>query len=234
MIPNADALSISRVVAAGRALAAAGQQDMVWGHVALRDHAGRGIWIKRSGRAFEELVPDDIQLLDWSGGLLQGQGSVHVECHIHLEIQRARPEVSATVHTHSPAVNAFSALDVPLRALSHEGVLFADPPAPRAPLSGDLVWNGERGRVLATAMDEHPACVLPRHGLVTAGVDEAHAVMYAVLFDAACAVQLRAQAAGEIVSYSGRDELREKRARVWPESQIRAGYDYLVRRSSTT
>ncbi|QNE23229.1 class II aldolase/adducin family protein [Kribbella qitaiheensis] len=221
-----------RVVTASRALADAGQQDMVWGHVAIRDPAGRGVWLKRSGLGFDELEPDDIQLIDWSGRLLAGQGAVHLECHIHLEIQRARTDVGASVHTHSPAVNAFSALDVPLRAISHEGVLFADPPVPRAPLSGDLIWNPERGRIVSEAIGTQPACILPRHGLVAAGVDEAHAVMYAVLLEAACDLHLRAQASGKIVSFSDEDELRDKRARVWPESQLRAGYDYLVRRSS--
>jgi hypothetical protein len=39
----------SELVSAHRALAAAGQSDLVWGHVSLRDPGGRGVWMKASG-----------------------------------------------------------------------------------------------------------------------------------------------------------------------------------------
>jgi hypothetical protein len=38
-------------VQASRALAAAGQGDMVWGHVSIRDPDGRGAWMKAAGWA---------------------------------------------------------------------------------------------------------------------------------------------------------------------------------------
>ena len=221
-----------RVLDACRALAAAGQQDMVWGHAAVRDPQGRGIWIKRSGTGFDELEDDDIQLVGWDAALLEGRGKVHVEAHIHLEILRARPDVGATVHTHPSAVNAFIALDEPLRAISHDGVLFADPQVPRSPLSGDLIRDAERGAALAAALGGHRACLMPRHGLVTAGETEAEAVMAAVLLTSACDQHLRARAAGEIRSYSDPEEIAQKTAHVWPTSQIDAGYAYLVRRGN--
>lgn len=219
----------ARVVDACEALYVAGQQDMVWGHVAIRDSAGRGVWMKRSGLGFEELTPEDIHLVGWDGSVVEGDGKAHIECWIHLEIMHARPDVSASAHTHPRAVNAFSSLEVPLLALSHEGVLFADPQVPRSPLSGDLVADSDRGATLAKVLGAAPACLMPRHGLVAAGADEGKAVMHAVLLERACEIYLKAASAGTIVSYSDAEELAEKREHAWPASQLQAGYDYLIR-----
>lgn len=224
-----DRLMVARVVAAGRALAAAGQSDLVWGHVALRDPQGRGVWMKAAGWAFEEVTPDRVLLVGWDGNRLVGTGAPHLESHIHLSVLAARPDVGASVHTHPPAVNAFSSLEVPLRAISHDAVLFADPQVPRSTLSGDLVADPVRGAQLAAELGGAPACLLPRHGLVAVGASEATAVMHAVLLTSACAVQLQASAAGTVRSWSDADEIAAKKTHAWPASQLRAGYDHLVR-----
>lgn len=224
-----DEAVVTRVVEAGRALAAAGQQDMVWGHVALRDPQGRGIWMKASGWAFEEVTAERVLLVGWDGTRLLGTGPVHLECHIHLAVMLARPDVHASAHTHPPAVNAFTALDIPMRALSHDGVLFADPQLPRSALSGDLVADPDRGAQLAAELGSAPACLMPRHGLVAAGASEAEAVMHAVLLSSACSVMLQALSAGPLRSWSDAQEIVDKKMHAWPASQLRAGYDYLAR-----
>jgi L-fuculose-phosphate aldolase len=53
--------------------------------------------------------------------------------------------------------------------------------------------------------------------------------MRAVLLARACQVQLQAMAAGEIRVWSDSAEIALKKADVWPESQISAGYAYLCR-----
>lgn len=230
---TSDADEVRRqVVEACRALAFAGQQDLVWGHVAIRDAAGRGVWMKRSGLGFDEVSVSDIHLVGWDGTVVEGSGKPHIESHIHLSTMRARADINASVHTHSSAVNAFSALDLPLLALSHEGVLFADPQVPRSTLSGDLVSTVARGDELALSLGPAPACLMPRHGLLAVGESVAAAVMHAVLLDGACNVYLRAASAGSIRRWSDADELREKALHTWPSSQLQAGYDYLVRRAA--
>lgn len=224
--------SRARVLEACRALAAAGQQDMVWGHAALRDEDGRGVWIKRSGVGYDELDASDIHLVGWDAELVEGEGKPHIEVFIHLGIMRARPDAVMTVHAHAAAVNAFTALDEPLRAISHEGVLFADPQVPRTALPGDLVSDAALGAALAADLGRAPACLMPRHGFVAVGASDAEAVMTAVLLEAACRLHLDARAAGEIRSFSGAEEIRQKQAHVWPQSQIEAGYAYLRRRAA--
>jgi L-fuculose-phosphate aldolase len=216
-----------------RALAAAGHGDMVWGHLAVRDPDGRGVWLKASGWGLEEITADRVQLVSWDGEVLAGDGKRHLEYPIHTEIMAARPEITATVHTHAEAANAFSALGVPLRPISHDATAFAEHGVPRYTATANLVRTKELGQALAADLGAAHACLLPQHGLVTVGVDVAHAVMHAVLLQRACATQLTARAAGEVREWTSDAESREKAALVWAPSQIEAGWAYWVRRSQS-
>ena len=66
---------------------------------------------------------------------------------------------------------------------------------------------------------------------MTVGPDPATAVMRAILLARACHVQLQAMAAGEIVLWSDPAEIALKKALVWQESQINAGYAFLCRQA---
>ncbi|MGV9367181.1 hypothetical protein [Amycolatopsis sp. NPDC003731] len=57
--------------------------------------------------------------------------------------------------------------------------------------------------------------------------------MPAVLLVRACTAQLTAMAAGPVRSWSDPAEARAKAAECRPESQLAAGFDYLVRRAGT-
>jgi L-fuculose-phosphate aldolase len=218
-------------VQASRALAAGGHQDMVWGHAAVRDPQGRGIWIKAPGWGLEEVDRTRLQLVSFDAEVLAGTGVPHKECHIHLQVLLARPELVCSVHTHARGAVAFGALEVPLLALSHEGALFGGDDVPRFRETGALVSTPGLGKGLATALADAPAVLLPKHGLVAAGRSVAGAVMHAVLLERACQIQLVAMAAGPIRTASDLNEARAKRAECWPESQLEAGWRYLLRRA---
>jgi len=222
---------IAEAAQANRALGAAGQSDMVWGHASVRDHEGRGVWMKAAGWSFEELTGDRVVLVSPAGEVLTGAERRHIEYPIHTEVMTARPDVNSVVHTHAPAAVAFAALDEPLRAISHDGVEFAEPQIARFTRTGSLISSAELGRALATTIGDGVGCLIPQHGLVTVGPDAATAVMRALLLARACDVQLRAMAAGRIRLWSDPAEIALKKAEVWPESQISAGYAYLCRRS---
>jgi ribulose-5-phosphate 4-epimerase/fuculose-1-phosphate aldolase len=222
---------IAETAAANRALGASGQSDMVWGHASIRDPEGRGVWMKAAGWSFDEVISGRVALVSSAGEVLAGNGPRHIEYPIHTEVMNARPDVGCVVHTHAPAATSFAALDVPLRALSHDGVEFAEPQISRFTVTGSLISSAELGKALAEAIGPGVGCLLPRHGLVTVGPDAMTAVMRAVLLARACSVQLQAMAAGEIRSWSDSAEIARKKAEVWPESQFRAGYAYLCRQS---
>jgi ribulose-5-phosphate 4-epimerase/fuculose-1-phosphate aldolase len=229
--PCNSAEAITLAAAGNQALAAAGQSDMVWGHASVRDPEGRGAWMKSSGWGFEEVDEAKIVLVSPHGKVLYGSGRRHIEYPIHTEIMARRGDVRAVVHSHSEAANAFSALDVPIRPLSHAGSLFSYPDVPRFTLTGGLISSPELGQSLADALGDASACLMPQHGLVSVGKDLPSAVMTAVLLDKACRTQLTAMAAGPLRRWGTEEDTVAKRAVVGADSQLLAGWEYLVRMS---
>ncbi|MGV0037109.1 class II aldolase/adducin family protein [Mycobacterium colombiense] len=219
------------VVAASAALATAGLSDMVWGHASVRDPDGRGVWMKASGWAFEEIDAAKVVLVDSSGGVIVGEGRRHLEFPIHTEIMALRSDVRCVVHTHSPAVNAFASLGRDLHPISHDGVPFAYPQIPRFTETGALIATQELGRSLAKALGDANAVLIPNHGSVTVGPDVETAVMLSVLLESSCRTELLAASAGGPRHWSDESETRFKRDQAWNHAQLDAGWQYLVRRS---
>ena len=230
--PEDPAGAVLLAVQASQALAAAGQADMVWGHVSVRDPGGRGAWMKSAGWGLEEVDAGKVILVSPDGSVLDGTGPRHIEYPIHTEIMAARPDVGSVVHTHSPAANEFAALEVPLRPLDHAGSLFCYPDIPRFTLTGGLIKTQELGAALAGALGSARACLMPQHGIVAVGPDAPAAVMTAVLLDRACRTQLTAMAAGPLRRWGDEEDTVAKRADVWSARQLRAGWEYLLRRAA--
>jgi ribulose-5-phosphate 4-epimerase/fuculose-1-phosphate aldolase len=110
-------------------------------------------------------------------------------------------------------------------------VEFAEPQIARFTRTGALIKSAELGKALAETIGDGVGCLIPQHGLVTVGPNPATAVMRALLLARACHVQLQAMAAGPIRRSSDSAEIALKKAEVWPQSQVDAGYAYLCRKS---
>jgi ribulose-5-phosphate 4-epimerase/fuculose-1-phosphate aldolase len=202
--PRAD------IVTACRVLEQAGQADMVWGHVSIRDPDGRGVWLKGSNLGFDEVTEETVILLSWDGDILEGEAGRHVEYPIHTEIMARRPEINSVVHTHPLYSIAFAATGWPLRALSHEGSHFVPPDIPRFDATGDLVKTPELGRALADVLGERLGVLMPHHGITTVGSNVGEAVAAATHLERACQIALLA---GPDAVGSPDEEALEKRKR---------------------
>jgi L-fuculose-phosphate aldolase len=199
-----------QIVTACRVLEAAGQADMVWGHVSVRDPDGRGVWLKGSHLGFEEVTEDDVILLSWDGEILEGSAGRHLEYPIHTEIMARRDDVNAVVHTHPLYSVAFAATGWPLKALSHEGSHFVPPDIARFTRTGDLVSTAELGQALADTLGDRLAVLMPNHGITTAGRSIGEAVAAATHLERACQIALLA---GEHAIGSSDEEALQKRRR---------------------
>jgi len=221
---------IDLTVKASHALAAAGLSDMVWGHASVRDTDHRGVWMKASGWAFEEINDQRVVLVSPDGEVLAGDGSRHLEFSIHTEIMERRSDVGCVVHTHAPTLNAFASMACELRPISHDGVVFSNPQLPRFSVTGSLIATRELGSALADELGDANGILMPNHGAVTVGPDPQTAVMYAVLLERACRTQLLAMAAGGPHTWSDEEETVFKREQVWSPGQRASGWKYLVRK----
>jgi len=215
------------IVLACRVLAREGQGDAVWGHVSARDPNGRGFWMKPARMGIEETQVSDLILIDLDGNVLAGRRPRHTEYPIHAELFRRRPEVGAVVHTHPMHSNAFSALRVPLRPLSHEGSLFVPPDVPRFTETSDLIVTRELGDRVAATMGDAWALFLESHGIVTAGTGVADACFRALLLDKAAHVQL--MAGGREKIWTSDEEALRKRARIYQPDAFAMVWEYFGR-----
>jgi len=102
--PAVDAALLDDLAAASRILADLGVLDG-FGHVTLRHPNDPNRFLMSRSLAPALVTPDDIMEFDLDGNAIDARGrAVFLERFIHGEIYRARPDVNAVVHSHSPGV----------------------------------------------------------------------------------------------------------------------------------
>lgn len=128
---------------------------------------------------------DDILEFNLDGETLDLR-PVYLERFIHGEIYKARPDVLAIVHSHSPAVVPFSVVDTPLRAVMHMAGFLAKP-TPVFEIrnvigaaSDLLIRTAESGKALATSLAQSPVLLMRGHGSVAVGMSLKDAVYRAI------------------------------------------------------
>src|ERR1700730_1317112 len=113
--PDEDAQRIDDLVIANHILADQNILD-AWGHVSIRSAKNqRHFYLSRS-LAPGLVTAADIMELDEDSKPVDGRSrALYLERFIHGEVYRARGDVRAVIHSHSPAVIPFSMTGVPLR-----------------------------------------------------------------------------------------------------------------------
>jgi L-ribulose-5-phosphate 4-epimerase len=212
-----------------RILAAAGQNDLIWGHASARDPQGRGVWIKSAEIGMDEVTPDHVHLVDAEGNVVSGAGPRHSEYPIHTEILAARPDANAVVHTHARHAVALAASGQPLRPVSHAATFFVPPELPRFEQTADLILTPDLGRVLAERLGAAQAVFMVNHGVAVVGPSLQAATVAAILLEQACEQQLLTHAYGGWPRWSDADEALAKRGHAYHSRAIDAVWDYLVR-----
>jgi len=212
-----------------RILAANGHDDYVWGHVSARDPQGRGAWMKASTFGFDEIRAEHVILVGFDGEVLVGEHPRHIEWPIHLQILKARPDLTSVVHTHPPHSIALAASGHPLYPVSHAGTVFVPPDVPRFAQTAELIVTTQRGTEVAGTLGHLHALFLVNHGIVTAGASIRDATIRAVLLEKAAHQQMLTHTFGGPRRWSDDEEALRKRATVWSERQRAALWNYLTR-----
>ena len=121
------------------------------------------------------VTPADILTFDLDGQALDaGDRRVYLERFIHAEIYRARPDVVAVVHSHSPSVIPFAVTKTPLRPVYHMSGFLGEGSAhfeirDVAGNSDLLIRNATLGRALADALGSSTAVLMRGHGSTVVG-----------------------------------------------------------------
>jgi len=205
--------AIHELVLANRVLAA---KDVVdgYGHVSTRypNYANRYFLARSMAPA---LVTDaDIMNFDLdSNALGNDTRTPYLERFIHGEIYRARPDVKAIVHCHSPELIPFADTGIQLRPLYHMSAFLAA----GVPIyeirdwraTGDksmLVHNRELGQALARVLGKSDALLMRGHGGVVVAGTLPQVVGRSVYLQINAKLQAEAMTLGKPINYLDPEE----------------------------
>jgi ribulose-5-phosphate 4-epimerase/fuculose-1-phosphate aldolase len=178
---------VNELVAANRILFRQGVVD-AYGHVSIRHPQLPDAFLISSGKAPALVSPEHIVELDFDGREIRGTPqSLYLERFIHAEIYRARPDVGAVVHSHSPSVLPFSVVpSAPLRPICHmSGFLHSGAPVFEIRESAGngsdlLISTPQLGRALAQTLGSGSVVLMRGHGSTVIGNNLREAVFQAI------------------------------------------------------
>jgi len=203
---------VDDLVAANRVLAhEIGVLD-AYGHVSVRDPRNPNRYYLSRAISAGMVTASDIIEYDLDSKAVGGARSDgYLERFIHGEIYKARPDVMAVIHAHSPELIAFGSSSVPLRNMIHTGSFINDGvPVFDVRKSGGsaddmLIRNPVLGKALAQALGSKTAIILFGHGVAVTGSSLATAVSNSYFLNMNARVEEQAIRLGGTVAYLERE-----------------------------
>jgi HCOMODA/2-hydroxy-3-carboxy-muconic semialdehyde decarboxylase len=149
-----------------------------------------------------QVQADDIMefTLDCEAIDARGRGGF-IERYLHGEIYRARPDVTAVAHSHSPSVIAFGLSNTPMQAMYHNAAFLAQGVPvfdirERFGATDIVISTATKGAALAQVLADKPVALLRAHGMVAVGPSLPVAVFRAIFTVASANIQHQALALG--------------------------------------
>ncbi|MFO7943868.1 MAG: class II aldolase/adducin family protein [Anaerolineales bacterium] len=143
---------------------------LVWmagGTVCARDPDSGYVVVTPSGLDYDSLGPEDMVVVDMDLNLIEGEYRPSVATNLWTAIMKARPEIHAVVHSHSPYATAFSVIDQPIPIITETQADWFGQPVPVAPyahLEDDHFVSAP-----VEALGDGFGVLLGQHGPITIG-----------------------------------------------------------------
>jgi ribulose-5-phosphate 4-epimerase/fuculose-1-phosphate aldolase len=201
--PAPDAGLVDKLVVANRILYRQGVVDG-FGHVSVRHDKSPGHFLLARNMAPGLVRRYDIITFDLDGTALDAEGRrVYLERFIHGEIYRARPDVQAIVHSHSPSVIPFGVTGQPLRPIFHMSGFLGEGAAlfEIRETGGDtdmLIRDNRLGKALAHSLGARSTVLMRGHGSTVVGTSIEQALYRAIYAEVNAKLQLQAVTLGEV------------------------------------
>jgi HCOMODA/2-hydroxy-3-carboxy-muconic semialdehyde decarboxylase len=207
-----------------------------YGHISARDPGShRHYWISRSMPPALVTAADIIACDLDNNPVRSGETRLFFERVIHGEIYKARPDVMAVLHSHSPHLIPFCNSDTRLRPMVGSAAFLGE----GAPVfdirtiddEGDLnICTVAQAQGLARALGTHSLVLLRGHGAVAAAASIRQVVRQAIIAEANGKQQIQATVLGPVhfltaseIAYARRMQPKDpdRAWRLWKERAIR-------------
>jgi HCOMODA/2-hydroxy-3-carboxy-muconic semialdehyde decarboxylase len=185
------------LVVASRTLAEHGVID-AYGHASARSESNPQRYLMARNLAPELVREEDILEYDLDSNAIDAKGrAVYQERFIHGEIYKARADVMAIVHNHSPSVVPFACTGHAMRPIFHMSA-FVGLGVPSWDIrdaergTDMLVRSPALGEHLAKCLGKHPAVLMRGHGSTVVAENLQRAVGRAIYLEMNARMQLQA------------------------------------------
>jgi ribulose-5-phosphate 4-epimerase/fuculose-1-phosphate aldolase len=213
---SASRALIEDLVAASRILA---QHEVLdaYGHVSARSDKNPKHFIMSRSLAPALVTAKDLMEHDAESEPVGDKRRGFLERYIHGEIYRARPEVMAVVHSHSPSVIPFGVTRSKLRPIYHMGsFLWSGTPVfdiRKVREENDLLIRDiPLGKALAGALGKCNCVLMRGHGMTVIGDSVPEAVFRAIYTEMNARLQLQATQLEGPIEFLSDEEGRRSQA----------------------
>lgn len=176
-----------------------GMTTLSGGNLSIRDDNG-DIWITPSGIDKGKLTPTDMMCVK-AGGTIEGPHKPSSEFPFHRAIYRMRPDLSAIVHAHPPALVSFSIVrEVPDTRIIPQANRVCGPVgyAPYALPGSEMLGDS----IASTFAEGYDVVILENHGVAAGGSSLLDAFHRLETLDFCARTLIRARALGEVNTLS--------------------------------
>jgi HCOMODA/2-hydroxy-3-carboxy-muconic semialdehyde decarboxylase len=186
-----------------------------YGHISVRHPGNRERFLLARSVAPELVTVADILEFGLNGEPVDAKGKTpYKERFIHSEIYRARADVNAVVHCHTPSLIPFADSSVPLRPMYHQSAfLAAGVPVfeirQAAGMTNMLVESAPLGAALAKALADKPVVLMRGHGAVVTADSILNVVGRSIYLDLNARIQAQAIALGGKITYIDPEEAKK-------------------------
>jgi len=152
-----------------------------WGNLSVRFDREK-VLITPSGFEKTALKPENLLLMDLEGNVLRGDLKPTIETSMHLGIYKARDDVNAVIHTHSPYAMMLSVINEPIPVLTAE---FASAVGHEVPVTGFVLPGAKdlADEVVKALGEDRVAALIRNHGVVAVGESLEEAYDVAILVE---------------------------------------------------
>ena len=177
------------LAAAYRMFGLLGMDDLTYTHLSVRSQNKETFYIYPFGHLFDEVMTSNLLRVDFNGTVLAGNEFQYNQTGymIHQSIYKARPEIQAIFHFHTPSTVAVSAHPKGLLPLSQWALHFYQRIAYHAYHS--LALDALEGNKLVDDLQDRKVMLLRHHGALTCGTTLAEAFFYAYHLQQAAVTQ---------------------------------------------
>jgi L-ribulose-5-phosphate 4-epimerase len=183
-----------QVVQVGLDALAAGIVHGTAGNMSIRDRETGLIAISPSGIPYPQVTPEDVVIVTEDAEIVDGRRRPSSETPLHTMVMKARPDVTAIVHTHSHYSTVVACIRDYLPPILTEVavVVGARVPVTRYGLTGTPDFGHS---VIEIMTPDLKAVLLKNHGLITFGDSFAQALSISEIVEEAAEVYIHALAA---------------------------------------